>query len=51
MLTVSGSLQRAEGVLRVMPPKTERSKRAIPLPTSILSRCFDVFAPSRMSGA
>ena len=37
MLTVSGSLQRAEGVLRVMPPKTERSKRAIPLPTSIVA--------------
>ena len=32
---VVGSLQRADGVLKMLPPKTERSKRAIPLPASI----------------
>ena len=36
-LTVVGSLQRADGVLRVMPPKTERSKRTLPLPASLVS--------------
>ena len=34
-LMVVGSLQRADGVLKMLPPKTERSKRTIPLPASI----------------
>lgn len=33
-IRVDGSLQRANGTLRVYPPKTERSRRIVPLPAS-----------------
>jgi integrase len=34
-IRVSGTLQRADGSLVVLPPKTERSRRVVPLPASL----------------
>jgi integrase len=35
-IRVSGTLQRADGSLMVLPPKTERSRRTVPLPPSLV---------------
>jgi integrase len=45
-IRVDGTLQRAAGSLVVSPPKTERSRRVVPLPVA-LSEALHQHRPSR----
>jgi integrase len=46
-LRVDGTLQRADGELVVLPPKTERSRRVVPLSASVVAALRQVRADQR----